>query len=146
MRIAVATNDGKTVASHAGCARAFHIYDVDESLKLTRLEERLNPHRDFVRERHAGGEEHGGSCHEEGSRGEFHGTSAHGRGHEILFKAIFDCDVLLAGGMGRRLAQEAATRGIRPVVTEEEDIIKALEAFVQGRPGGRDFCQGRGNS
>ncbi len=129
MRIAVATNNGKTLASHGGRCRFFAIYQVDEKKRITKIGGRPNPHLEFVRERHSGGYGTG--------RGMGHG----GGGHDMVYQAIHGCDVLLAGGMGPRLAGDLAARGIKPVVTEERDITRALCLFLEGKLDEGGFCK-----
>jgi predicted Fe-Mo cluster-binding NifX family protein len=145
MRVAVATDNGRSPALHAGRARSFHIYDVDEDMKVIKREERPNPHRELVMERHRAGlhRDGEGQGKMDGSGmgrgagrgpgcGTEHGTG-HGRGHDVLFRAISDCNILMARGMGRHLADEAEARGIRPIVTGEMDILVAVEALAHGR-------------
>ena len=138
MRVAVATDNGRSLAPHAGRARSFHIYDVDEDMKVIKQEERPNPHRDFVVERHRAGLTRMGH-----GRG-LHDTPGHGGGHDILFQAIHDCDVLLARGMGPRLADDLAARGIKPVVTSETDIARALDFLIRGDLKEGGFCPEKG--
>jgi len=138
MRVAVATDNGRTLALHAGRARSFHIYDVEEDMRVIKREERPNPHCDFVLERHRAGAT--GMGHRRG----FHDTPGHGGGHDILFQAIHDCDVLLARGMGPRLADDLAARGIKPIVTNETDIARALNCLIKGELKEGGFCPEKG--
>ena len=74
----------------------------------------------------------------------FHDTPGHGGGHDILFQAIHDCDVLLARGMGPRLADDLAARGIKPMVTNETDIARALDCLIKGELKEGGFCPEKG--
>ncbi len=130
MRVAVATNNGKTLALHAGRCKFFYIYEIGPDGKIVKLEERPNPHLDWIRTEIGVGHGRGRGF----GRGMGWGRRHHegGHGHELLFQAISDCDVLLAASMGRHIAEEAAQRGMRAIVTSERDIQKALEAFAKG--------------
>lgn len=129
MKIAVATNNGKTLALHGGRCRFFAIYEVDEKKHLRKIEEKPNSHLEFVNERHSGGHGMGHGC----------------GGHDMVYQAIHGCNVLLARGLGPRLASDLASRGIKPVVTEEKDIARALCLFLEGKLDEGGFCEERGH-
>jgi predicted Fe-Mo cluster-binding NifX family protein len=50
-----------------------------------------------------------------------------------MLAAIADCQVVLAGGMGQGMYGNLQQVGIRPILTEVEDIQDAILAFIQGR-------------
>jgi predicted Fe-Mo cluster-binding NifX family protein len=63
-----------------------------------------------------------------------HGFDPASRGrHAQMLAAIADCQVVLAGGMGRGMYLNLQEAGIRPVLTELEDIQEAIRAFIEGR-------------
>ena len=62
----------------------------------------------------------------------------------MLFKVLSDCNVILAGGMGPRLADDLAARGIKPMVTTEKDIARAIEHLIGGELKAEDFCREKG--
>ena len=68
------------------------------------------------------------------STGESHGMdSASHNKHLQMSEVISDCEALLCGGMGMGAYQSMISRGIKPVVTEIDDIHEAVMAYVQGR-------------
>jgi predicted Fe-Mo cluster-binding NifX family protein len=50
-----------------------------------------------------------------------------------MLAVIADCQVLLAGGMGQGMYLNLQEAGIRPVLTELENIQEAIRAFIEGR-------------
>jgi predicted Fe-Mo cluster-binding NifX family protein len=104
MKIAVTSQDRKTITAHAGMCRRFWIYTVDDGQQSgarTLLE-----------------------LPKEQSLHESYGAGPH---------PLDAVDVLIAGGMGSGLADRLARRGIRALVTSETDPDSAVAAFVAGR-------------
>jgi predicted Fe-Mo cluster-binding NifX family protein len=50
-----------------------------------------------------------------------------------MSEAIADCEALLCGGMGMGAYQSLLKRGIKPVVTDIQDIDQAVMAYVEGK-------------
>jgi predicted Fe-Mo cluster-binding NifX family protein len=104
MKIAVTSQDRKTITAHAGMCRRFWIYAVDDG-QQTGVKTLLE-------------------LSKEQSLHESHGAGPH---------PLDAVDVLIAGGMGGGLADRLARRGIQAVVTAENDPDRAVAAFVAGR-------------
>lgn len=85
MRIAIASDDGKHIASYLGRAAAFVIVDIEEKA-VTTLAYRPNTFTG-----HTTGE--GQAPHEH-------------HGHGSLLSALKDCQVIISHGMGRRLYED----------------------------------------
>jgi predicted Fe-Mo cluster-binding NifX family protein len=103
MKIAVTSQDRKTITAHAGLCRKFWIYDVDGNQVVSRVLLELS---------------------REQSLHECHGDGPH---------PLDTVDVLIAGGMGSGLVGRLARRGVRALVTSESDPDRAVAAFVAGQ-------------
>jgi predicted Fe-Mo cluster-binding NifX family protein len=123
MKIAVITEDERTISQHFGRAPYYLVVTIEDGQIVQReLRDKLG-HAQFS-----------GESHEPEAPGQPHGISpaAHSR-HERMVEAIGDCEALLCGGMGTGAYQSLQARGIRPVVTDIEAIDVAVRAYVEGR-------------
>ena len=124
MKIAVITEDGKTISQHFGRAPYYLIFTIEDGAIVTKeLRDKVG-HRQFAQEDH----EH---ASENDPRG--HGFGAHSDAkHARMIEAIQDCEAIVVRGMGRGayLAMEEAH--IRPFVTELEDAEEAVKAYIGG--------------
>ncbi len=108
MKIAIATDDLKTITSHVGRCNAFIIFDVDND-KITNKEIREN---NFT---HHKTHEH--SSHENPNSLE-HGHEHH-HSHQSLIDAINDCSHLICSGIGRSAVDDLEQNGINVIITDE---------------------------
>ncbi len=123
MKIAIVTDDGRTVSRHFGRAAHYAVLTVEDGSIVGReLRDKFSPHAMGMGEAHAD------------LPGYAHGTdpAAQSR-HNQMAAAIADCDVLLCGGMGMGAYQSMAANGIRPVVTDIEDVETAAIECAAGR-------------
>lgn len=102
MRIAVASQNRRTVTDHTGRCRRFWIYEVAN---------------DTVQ---------GKELLELPKEQSFHATPADAA------HPLDDVDVLICGGMGQGLQRRLAARGIRGLATPETDPDRAVTAFLDG--------------
>lgn len=51
--------------------------------------------------------------------------------HERMSAEIWDCQVLICGGMGAGAHQNLLANGIQPIITKVNDIHQATQAFLQ---------------
>ena len=123
MKIAVITEDGKTISQHFGRAPYYLVLTIEEGKIVNReMRDKLG-HNQFsaqthVEEPHASG----------------HGTdSASHDKHISMAETIADCKVLLCGGMGMGAYESMRRLNIQPVVTELRDIDIAVQAFIEGK-------------
>lgn len=117
MRIAVASDDGITIAGHFGRCAGFEIFEVAEN-KATQIERR--PNTNF----HQHGQE---DCHQHDHSGATHS-------HESFLVALRDCQAVICRGMGRRAVTDLAARGVRPIVTAQDVTAQqAVELYATGR-------------
>jgi predicted Fe-Mo cluster-binding NifX family protein len=104
MKIAFATEDGRTVSAHFGKAPYYKVIYVDEG-HIVSQEMRAKAHHD-------------------------NGHQAHD--HADMFAVIHDCRVLIVGGMGKPAHQAALAHGLEVVATGQRDIAAVLQAFLEG--------------
>lgn len=123
MKIALITDDGKTVSQHFGRAQHYLVATVENGQVVTReMRDKLG-HSHFADQPH----------HEE-KTGQPHGmdTESHNK-HIQMSEAIKDCEVLLCRGMGRGAYESMKTRNIRPLVTDITNIDEAITAYINGQ-------------
>lgn len=127
MKIAVVTDDGKTVSKHFGRAAYLAVVTL-EGGEIRSMEMRSNPGRDRLdMEAH---ELRRGSP---GAAPDCHGAGAAGAAaHQAVATAIRDCEAILAGGMSWASRECLAANGIRPILTEIEDLHEAAKAYESG--------------
>ena len=124
MKIAVITDDGKTISQHFGRAPYYLVLTV-EGGQITEREMRSKlGHNQFSAQPHA----------EEHHHGPEHGLDAasHNK-HVSMAEAIADCKVLLCGGMGMGAYESMRRLNIQPLVTDQRDIDAAVQAFIDGK-------------
>jgi predicted Fe-Mo cluster-binding NifX family protein len=111
LKVAVATDDGKTVSQHFGMARFYLIYDVvggQVKGKETRPKANHGP---------------GGMEHSHGSEASLHND---------MLANVKDCEAVVAGGMGSPMYSHIRNAGIKPVLTEVTDADEAVKAYAGG--------------
>ncbi len=111
MKIAIASDDGKTIASHFGRTRGFVIVAAEDG-KITSSEYRPNTF----------------TSHVKGVEGESQADNRHGP----ILSALSDCQVVVARGMGRRIYDDLAAANIEVFVTNEVEAEKAAEQYLLG--------------
>lgn len=104
MRIAVTSQNFRTVTGHAGRARRFIVFTVEQT-SPPREVERLDLDADMA---------------------------IHGYDH-LAPHPLDSIDVLITGGAGEGFVRHLAARGVRVVATGESDPRLAVEAFLAGR-------------
>ncbi len=121
MKIAVITDDGKTISQHFGKASHYLVLTIENN-KVTDREM-----REKLGHNHFSGEEH------EEHHGENHGLDeAHHERHAQMAGTISDCQVLICGGMGRGAYESMRRINITPVVTDVHDIDTAINQYIEG--------------
>ena len=122
MKIAAVSTDGTTMSQHFGRANLYVVYTVDKG-KVIGKETRAKPGH-----QHSEGHvEHG--CGEDGRHGCDAGSQAK---HVSMMSAVTDCQILLAGGMGWGAHESLKSYNIEPIITDVEDIDKAVKLYLAG--------------
>jgi len=123
VKIAIITDDGNSISQHFGRARYYLVCTVADGCVVHRELREKAGHHTFAAQ---GGDDH-------------HGVGRHGfdpasrSRHAQMLAAIADCRAVLAGGMGMGMLRNLEEMGIRPVLTDVEDIEEAVRAFIEGR-------------
>jgi predicted Fe-Mo cluster-binding NifX family protein len=122
MKIALITDDGKSISQHFGRAPYYLVVTMDEGKVTAREMREKMGHNQFAGHGHE--EEHGSQ----------HGmdSGSHGK-HAQMAGTISDCQVLICGGMGRGAYESMRSLNIQPIVTDMSDIDQAIQAYIDGK-------------
>ena len=122
MKLAMITDDGKTISQHFGRALNYMVLTIEEG-KITQREMRSKlGHSSFPGEGH----------HEHHGAGHGMNPASHDR-HAQMANDITDCQVIICGGMGMGAYQSMLRLNIKPIVTEIRDIETAAQAYMDGK-------------
>jgi predicted Fe-Mo cluster-binding NifX family protein len=120
MKIAFATDDGKTISPHFGRAHFFQVLTMENDRIVYRdLREKFN-------------HTHAGEPHQGNGPVYGHSPIEQDR-HTHMINAIPDCQIVIAGGMGRGAYDSLASAGLQPFLTDEIEIEEAAKKYLQGR-------------
>ena len=120
MKIAVITDDGKTISQHFGRAPYYLVLSIEDGQVVQReMRDKLG-HNHFS-----------GAHHEEHGAGHGLDAASHDK-HARMADAIVDCQALLCGGMGMGAYESMLVLNIQPVVTDIRDIDAAVRAYAAG--------------
>ena len=121
MKIAVVTDDHRTISAHFGRAVSYEVFTISDG-KITGQETHPKPaHNQFANEPH----DEPGYAHGQG-------PAAEGR-HTNMLEPIRDCQVLLARGMGQGAHDSLTRSGIQPILTDIPEIEQAVKAYMVGQ-------------
>ena len=122
MKIAVVTDDEKTISTHFGQARYYVVLTVKDG-KVTERETRPKVHQS----------QFAGEHYHHGEQGDVHGMDRQAQHrHARMMDAISDCQALIARGMGQGAHYSLTSQGIKPVLTDTRDIQEAVDAYLDG--------------
>jgi predicted Fe-Mo cluster-binding NifX family protein len=121
LKIAIISEDGKTISQHFGRAPLYVVVTVDEGKVVGRETRPKAGHHSFAQ----------GETHEE--TGGRHGFDAASQDkHAQMAAPLGDCQVLIAGGMGMGAYESLRSYDVQPIVTDLRDIDQAVGAYVAG--------------
>lgn len=123
MKIAIITEDGKTISQHFGRAPYYLVVTIEEG-KIVNREMREKMGHQHFQHQHNPGEGH--------AQGRGMDSASHDK-HISMAETISDCKVLLCGGMGMGAYESMRRLNIQPVVTDLYDIESAIQAFLDGK-------------
>ena len=113
MKIALVTDDGRTISAHFGQARAYAVVTIEDGEIVGReIRPKSAPHLEG--ERHAG---------EDGAHDS---PAAHAR-HDEMIATISDCQYVVARGMGQGAYDRISAAGLKPIIT---DLVHPDEAAL----------------
>ena len=122
MKIAAISDDGVSISQHFGRAAYYVVLTVEDGRIVGNEMRPKAGHHTFAAQGHARlapGERHG---YDAGSEAK----------HRSMAEAIADCEVVIAGGMGRGAYEGMQTHGIRPIITDVLDLREAALRCAQG--------------
>jgi len=125
IKIAIPTNDGKTISRHFGQATAFLVVTLDDGV-ITEQELREMPDAGGHTDHHHHNHDHDHEHHHHHGMG---GNPA----HSAKFDYIQDCQVLIGGGMGQPAMQRLNSMGIQVALTDHKYIADLLEEIKTGQ-------------
>jgi predicted Fe-Mo cluster-binding NifX family protein len=114
MKIAIVSDDQKTIASHFGRALGFVIFE-SENGSITGREYR--PNRFTMHVLNPGEEGYGPEHH---------------HSHGPIIEALRDCSVVISHGMGRRIYDDLRSTGKEVYITSEIDVEAAVKLYLKG--------------
>lgn len=116
MKIAIATNDRKSVTGHLGRCRAFMVFEI-EGEKIVHNEVRENVF----------------TSHRLGEQQHHHHGEGEGNCHTRLANGLKDCTYLISSGGGWRVVEDLKKHNITTLFTNEELIDNAVAKFMRGQ-------------
>jgi predicted Fe-Mo cluster-binding NifX family protein len=124
VKIALITDDGKTISQHFGRATHYLVVTIEDSQVKDRILAPKMGHGQF----------HGEQHNEEHHPGGQHGfDDASHQKHSSMAEPILGCEALICGGMGMGAYESMRRLGIKPVVTDISDIDAAIQAYLDGK-------------
>lgn len=122
MKIAIVTDDRRTVSMHFGRAAQYVVVTVEDGAVVAReLRPKHSPHGLAT------------EAHEERQRGPHGAGPASDARHNQMATGIADCSAVICGGMGQGAYNRMAANGIRPIVTDLRDADEAATECAAGR-------------
>jgi predicted Fe-Mo cluster-binding NifX family protein len=122
LKIAVISDDEVSISQHFGRASYYVVLTVEDGTIVDSETRAKAGHHTF-----------GVEAHPQMAPGERHGYDAGSEAkHRSMANTITDCEVLIAGGMGWGAYESLQSYGIRPIITDEEDIRNAALRYAKG--------------
>lgn len=130
-KIAVVTDDGKTISMHFGRAAHYLVFTVENgTITGSELRDKMG-HRQFSQEHHS--HTHTTEDDHEHEHGQGHGFGKHAdRKHAMMIELIADCEAVLVRGMGRGAYLAMENANITPIVTDIPNAEEAVKAYIAG--------------
>ena len=116
MKIGIASDDQINITKHFGRTRGFVIAQIENGTVISK-EYRTNT---FSNHMQSQDHDHSGT----------HGP-AQGHSHSTILNALSDCDIVLAGGMGRRIYDDLRSANIVSIISDQDTVDGALTAYLQ---------------
>lgn len=119
IKIAIPTDNRTAIAAHFGRTKEFKVIGIEDR-NIVDEEYRINDFTGHTRQNH----EH-----------EHHHHNHHGHEHHShtgILNALYDCEVIIAHGMGRRAYDDLMSAGKKIFVTRQHLIDKAIAEYMEG--------------
>ena len=128
MKVAIVTTDGQTVSQHFGRSPYYKVVTISGGQVVQEeMRERGTGH--FARGRRRESHEH--HHQNAGHQGHGYGPEADAK-HAAMAAEIADCDVLVAGGMGRGAYESFARAGLKVILTDMVKIEDVIQGIING--------------
>lgn len=128
MKIAVVTDDNRSISPHFGRAQYYLVYEIQDGKilsKETRPKSSHN-HHDMVELRSGTGDT---SVQQERHHED---SASEGSLHDKMLSNVKDCEALIARGMGAGMYGSIRQLGIKPFVTSIATADDAVLAYIRG--------------
>lgn len=123
MKIAVVTEDGKTICQHFGRAQYYSVVTIENGKVVSKEQRSKAGH-------HVAGMQHESHA----SSGTPHGFDAHAQAsHAGMMANITDCQLVMAGGMGWGAQVSLKQAGIDVHMTDKNNIDEAIQLYIEGK-------------
>ena len=122
MKIAIVTDDGKTISRHFGRAQYYLVVEFEAGNEAARSLREKAGHHSFSQAEQI----------QEHKTGEHGFDTASQSRHAQMLEVINDCQVVIAGGMGRGAYHSMTESGKEVFVVSFRDIDQALNAYLTG--------------
>ena len=128
MKVAVVSDDGRTISPHFGRAQYYLVYELLDGRVLGKETRPKTAH-------HHQGEADlrpavaGGVCDLPSHHGD---TGAEATLHRDMLSGVADCEALIGRGMGRGMYESIRESNIRPYLTNIAVADDAVQAYVDG--------------
>ncbi len=114
MKIAIVTDDHKTISAHFGRATYYEIFTIENGA-ITARQSMPRAHHQHVELDNPHQAEH-----------------HHNHDHNAMIEPIIDCQVLITRGMGNGAYSALKIRSIEPLITDIKEIEEAVKAYLSG--------------
>ena len=121
MKVAIVTDDGKTISQHFGRARYYKVYEIRDGAVVGSEQRPKAGHHVEGASQHE---------HEAGPHGHNHGDAAT---HNSMLANVADCEALIARGMGWGAHEAIKGAGLKPYITDTESADEAVKAYIEGK-------------
>lgn len=122
MYIAFPTDDGVTIQRHFGRASQYAVVKIGNNAAAAHELRAKEAHH------HGHDRDHGEQAHAD----QHHGHNHHDHDHKGMFAPLADCQLLIAGNMGRPAYLAAQNAGLEVILTTEPTIERALQGWLAG--------------
>lgn len=131
MKIAVVTDDQKTISRHFGRAHYYLVFTAEGGqIVQQELRDKLG-HDQFQHEQHEHDHDHDHDHEHHHEHGHGHGRHSQEK-HDRMMANIGDCQVLLCAGMGMGAHASLQAIGVTPILTDYRDVHQAVQAYLDG--------------
>jgi predicted Fe-Mo cluster-binding NifX family protein len=129
MKVAIVTDDNRTISPHFGRAQYYLVYEIQDGRVLSKEVRPKSSHNHHeMMNLHSHYEEEKISTELEPHQGAASEASL----HDKMLSNVRDCEAIIARGMGVGMYGSIRQLGITPYVTSTELADDAVQAFIKG--------------